>query len=134
MSGVDWYTHRDSNPDFRLRQADYNDSHPGVSWVYPEFKGYFSNINWLELETAEGALAAATDQKGLFLRLYAPRDGQSPRNSAIPPFNGDLSFLHAIPATGTKFKVAGALGPESKKTKANGRFEISLYFFADIPD
>ncbi len=119
---------------FGLWQVDYNDSYPGVSWVYPEFKGYFSNINWLELETVEGALAVATDQQGLFLRLYAPRDGQSPRKTAIPHFNGDLSFLHAIPATGTKFKVAGVLGPESQKTKANGRFEISLYFFADIPD
>ena len=114
---------------FGLWQIDYNDSHPGVSWVYPEFKGYFSNLNWLELDTVEGALAVATDQQDLFFRLYAPREGQNPRSTAIPPFSGDLSFLHAIPATGTKFKAAIDLGPESQKTKANGKFEISIYFF-----
>lgn len=116
---------------FGLWKLAYNDTQPGVSWTYPEFKGYFSDVNWLELHTLEGTLATATDQEGLFVRLYAPREGPSPKSTETPSFEGDVAFLHAIPPIGTKFKPANERGPEGERTKATGQFTISLYFFAN---
>ena len=99
--------------------------------LIPAFKGYFSDVNWLQLKTQEEILAVATDQPGLFMRLFDPGDGPSHKSTKLPTFKGDLSFLHAIPAIGTKFIKSKDLGPESQKTTSNGTFEISLFFFFD---
>jgi hypothetical protein len=114
---------------FDVWQCDYNDTEQGRSWDYPEFKGYFSNINWLALDTLEGIITIATDTPGLFLRLYTPRSGREPKNTAVTFPAGDISFLHAVGPIGTKFHPAKNLGPESRKTIAKGIYKITLYFF-----
>src|SRR4030095_13027202 len=53
----------------------YNDSTPGESWVYPEFKGYFSDWRWATLESKVGSLTIATASSGSFLGLFKPKDG-----------------------------------------------------------
>ncbi|WP_179850902.1 hypothetical protein [Streptomyces sp. TLI_55] len=46
-----------------------------------------------------------------------------------PPFpKGDLSFLDAIPAIGTKFDPPAALGPSGAPTTATGDYARTLYF------
>ena len=43
-------------------QTDYNDPIPGESWEYPEFKGYFSNVKWMQIETTEGKIGIEPSQ------------------------------------------------------------------------
>ena len=48
-------------------QNAYNNTTPGESWVYPEFKGYFRGWRWARFETTEGPLIAANGGAGGFL-------------------------------------------------------------------
>ena len=41
-------------PQYGYYETAYNDPIPGESWQYPEFKGYFANIDWMQIETDEG--------------------------------------------------------------------------------
>ncbi|MFO7937612.1 MAG: glycoside hydrolase family 2 TIM barrel-domain containing protein [Kiritimatiellia bacterium] len=116
-------------PQFGLWELAYNNSVPGHIRDYPAFKGYFANINWLELKTREGPFTVVASQPHLFMRLFDPGDGPKPAKTGLPSFEGDLSFLHAIPAIGTKFIRSRDLGPESRKAEADGEYEISLCFF-----
>jgi len=109
-------------------QCYYNDTTPGESWQYPEFKGYYANMHWVVFQTRNGPITVATDTENLFFRVYTPRNGEDPRYTAVPFPRGDISFLHAIPPIGTKFKRAEEYGPESQKNKADGIYEGNLYF------
>ncbi len=64
----------------------------------------------------------------LFLRLFTPRWGPDPRSATAPFPAGDISFLDAIPAIGTKFDQAANLGPESQRSVATGEYRRTLYF------
>ena len=116
-------------PQFGLWNLSHNSSVPGHIREYPAFKGYFANVNWLQLKTREGAFAVASSQPDLFMRLFDPGDGPNPAKTKLPTFKGDISFLYAIPAIGTKFMRSKDLGPESQKAKADGEFRITLCFF-----
>ncbi|MFC1739702.1 glycoside hydrolase family 2 TIM barrel-domain containing protein [Planctomycetota bacterium] len=106
----------------------YNDTTPGKSWDYPEFKGYFANLHWVRLETTEGSITAVTDTENLFFRVLTPKNGDEPLKSVMrfPP--GNISFLHSIPAVGTKFAPAKSLGPESQQMSASGSYKGTIYF------
>lgn len=110
-------------------QNDYNDNIPGQTWLYPEFKGYYSDLQWLLLQTQQGPITVANDTEDLFFRIYTPQNGSNPRNTAVAFPDGDISFLHAIPPIGTKFKPPDQLGPQSQKNQATGTYEASLYFY-----
>jgi len=119
---------------FGIFGNDYNDTSPGATWTYPAFKGYFSNINWLQLETTQGALTFATDQPNLFARVCDTSSAISYKHTEVTTFTGDISFLHGICAIGTKFKDRLELGPQSQQIEASGEYNISLFFFADVPN
>ena len=43
-------------------ESDYNDTITGHrGWVYPEFKGGFANVRWLQLETGEGLITVVPE-------------------------------------------------------------------------
>ena len=79
-------------------QNIYNNTHTGYSpIVYPEFKGYFGEIAWMELSTVEGKFYIASPDAGLFVRLfdfYALSSAGTP-HPEIPV--GDISFLDCVP-------------------------------------
>ena len=106
----------------------YNDPIPGQSWAVPEFKGYFAHLYRLGLTTREGKLTVLTDTPDLLARIHSPHFGPDPMSarSIMPP--GDISFLHAIPAIGTKFRATHQLGPGSQPTKIEGTRQGTLYF------
>ena len=41
---------------------------------------------------------------------------------------GDLSFLHAIPGMGSKFKTPEVSGPSAQPVKASGTYKGTLMF------
>ncbi len=102
----------------------YNDAITGERWEYPEFKGYYANFYGARIQTGEGGFTMLSASDNLFFRMLTPtRPKAANNNNTVPVFpSGGLSFLHDIPAIGTKFQKAEVLGPQSQKalTEANG--------------
>lgn len=127
------YKNRLAGTELDVFDVAYNDPLPGASWKYPEFKGYFADWRWLRLITTQGVITIATPTENLFHRLYTPRLGTDPgsiesRRVAVPYPEGDISFLHAIPPIGNKFHEPEKTGPQGQPTRANGKYEATLYF------
>ena len=109
---------------FGLHQANYSRSTPGVTYEYPEFEGFFGSWDWLELRTREAKIVV--DNVGVpFFGLYRPTPGEKPILE-LPDL--DLTFLHAIPAIGTKFALPDVLGPQSQPTQFTGLIQGELKF------
>ena len=120
-------------------QNFYNNTHTGYSpIVYPEFKGYYGDISWMELSTVEGKLYIATPDTGLFVRLfdfYALSDAAKP-HPEIPV--GNISFLDFIPPIGTKLAMGlttntKVYGPQSELNHVSGNKKHTLYFYFGMP-
>ena len=89
---------------FGLWENGYNDVIPGESWDYPEFKGFFSSVRWMELAMKDGTvLRMDLVEPSRAVGVFAPRDGVShnKRQLYTMPVLG-LSVLDVIPAVGNK--------------------------------
>lgn len=117
----------------------YNNMHTGYSpVVYPEFKGYYGEVSWMELSTVEGKLYIASHDSGLFVRLF-DFYGLS---SAAKPFPelpvGNISFLDCIPPMGTKLATGlttntKVYGPQSELNHVSGTKTRTLFFYFGMP-
>ena len=113
-------------------ENDYNNTITGYSgWNYPEFKGCFSNVRWLQLETTEGLITVVPENIPYVqvLTPEQPPDSLVAKTKVNLPQCG-LGFLHAIPPIGTKFKDAAASGPQSQPNVGQGEYSgrVSFYF------
>lgn len=120
-------------------QNIYNNTHTGYSpVVYPEFKGYYGDVTWMELSTVEGKLYIASPDTGLFVRLfdfYALSSAGNP-HPEIPV--GNISFLDCIPPIGTKLATGlttntRVYGPMSELNHVSGSKKRTLYFYFGLP-
>jgi hypothetical protein len=115
-----------------------NVTHTGnFPWQYPEFKGYYADVAWMEFNTVEGKFLVAAKEENLFVRLFDfyGLSGKIP-HPALPP--GDISFLDHIPPIGTKLALningnTSNLGPSSEPAVANGVIKRTLYFYFGSP-
>ena len=106
------WQNRMEGPQYGLWQNEYNDPIPGESFEYPEFKGYFTNVKWMQLETTEGKIGI--EQMGSKIGVYTPRDGRDHLLYTLPETG--LSILKAIPAVRNKVNtrrkvMTRSLGP-----------------------
>jgi glycosyl hydrolase family 2 len=141
VTGVRWlgrgpyrvWKNRAKGTTFDVWEKGYNTTETGVSWEYPEFKGYHGDLHWALIRSREREFVVATETEGLFLRLFTPRfENAGGASAPFPP--GDLSFLHAIPAIGMKFAAAASQGPQSRREPAAGEFSGTLsFYFGDTP-
>jgi hypothetical protein len=128
------WKNRLKGPEFGIFDKKYNNTITGESWDYPEFKGYYSNLYAVELQTSEVPLTVVSATKDLFLHLFTPGEAKyskvGVRGELNPPFPaGNISFLHAISPIGTKFTKADAEGPQSQKNVFNSEtLKGTLYF------
>lgn len=103
---------------------DYNNTVTGESFnnlIYPEFKGYHGSLYWATLETSESDFTIITETPNLYFHLFTPEAPKVIQGDVSPVFpEGDISFLHEIPAIGTKFKQANQMGPKSIKGQYRG--------------
>ncbi len=119
------YRNRLEGARFDVHQLAFNDPVPGQSFSYPEFKGYFRDWQWLEIEAEGGTLSVENRTNVPYFGLYGPRDGEPPMLSF--PDTG-LALLHVIPAIGNKFDTPDQLGPQSRTPKAAGVHKGSVVF------
>ena len=107
-----------------------NDIQPGESFNFPEFQGVFADLHWARLNTAVGPLTVTSSSPDVYLRVGTPRINH--QNTTVEFPSGDLSFLHAIPAMGSKFITPEKTGPASLPAKATGHYSGTLIFrFSD---
>jgi hypothetical protein len=114
----------------------YNNTITGWrGWVYPEFKGCFADVRWMQLQTAEG-LITAVPSSPVFVQVLTP--DQPPdklvlkAKVSLPP--AGLAFLDAIPPIGDKFHNARDNGPLGQLTTATGDYSGSVsFYFGKLP-
>ena len=119
-------------------QNAYNNTQTGSApWTFPEFKGYYADISWMELNTVEGMFLIASKDTGLYVRLFDfyGLSGVKPF-PALPP--GNLSFLDAIPPLGTKLALnidanTARLGPSGELNTISGTKKRSIWFYFGLP-
>jgi len=100
---------------FGVWDKAFNNTVTGHSeFIYPEFRGYYSDLYWADIRGGQGpGFRVYCHTEDIFLRLLTPGEAPEPRNTSVSHPSGDLSFMHGIPAIGTKFKTADKLGPQS---------------------
>src|SRR5262249_26740387 len=104
--------------------------------IYPEFKGIFSGMRWLQLETAEGPITVINSSAVPFVQVLTP---EFPPTNLVgkafaPVPRCGLGFLQFIPPIGSKFKAPAAMGPQSQPNVADGSYSGSLnFYFGKLP-
>jgi hypothetical protein len=119
------WQNRSQGTAFGLHQANYSRSIPGESYHYPEFEGFFGAWNWLEMASAEATVTVRNAGEVPYFGLYRPTPGDHP---VIELPDLGWTFLHAIPAIGTKFATPDLLGPQSQPSVFTGPIQGELRF------
>ena len=63
-----------SRDEFDVWQKDYNDTITGLSWNYPEFKGFHDKVYWAELATRNLPIKFINHSDDIALRVFTPRE------------------------------------------------------------
>ncbi|PYS72252.1 MAG: glycoside hydrolase family 2 [Acidobacteria bacterium] len=103
----------------------YNDSTPGESWIFPEFKGYFRGLRWARFETTTGPFSVSAESPDSYLGVFKPRDGV---NGLFDLPSIGIAFLDVIPAMRNKFHTTNEIGPQSQARKVSGLVKRNLKF------
>ena len=103
---------------------DYNDTIPGRTWTFPEFKGWFSKWEWMAFTTTEGRFTFINDGGQPYVGVYAPRDGKVNPVLVLPRLG--LGVYQVIPAIGTKQSEPSILGPQGQPQDIAGEVRGSL--------
>lgn len=117
------YNNRMKGVELNIWNKAYNDAITGEEWIYPEFKGYYSLFYGMRLmcPTPFEIYCASED---VTLHLFTPTIQQlynKDINYTFPKYPaGNISFMDAIPAVGTKFGKAENFGPQSQLHRFKG--------------
>ncbi|MDE3067146.1 MAG: glycoside hydrolase family 2 [Verrucomicrobiota bacterium] len=121
---------------FNVWENNYNDTITGWrGWNYPEFKGCFADVRWLQLDTVEGTISVVPENVP-FVQVLTPDfpPANLAGNTAPPVPHAGLAFLEAIPPMGSKFKSAAETGPHGQPNVARGRYSGSVsFYFGKLP-
>jgi hypothetical protein len=120
-----------------------------TEWVYPEFKGYYAGVRWIQLRTSDGPILVTLVDPGLYVQVLkadfpshpkplspttaAARGGSQGATLAANAWTGfpdaGFSILHGIPPMGNKFNIARQLGPKSQQNVVGGVYHGTVRFF-----
>lgn len=115
-------------PQLGVWENDYNDPIPAESFTYPEFKGYFANVQWMTLKTQEGTISICNRTPQNYVGIYQPRDGRDGLLYTFPATG--ISLMKVIPPVRNKVNTTDLIGPSSQAFWADGEYggSISLRF------
>ncbi len=108
-----------------------NDTTPGESWDYPEFKGYFDDWRWAVFETKRVTITVVPETGSGYLGIYRPNEGLIPAHTKLYTPQTGLAFLDAIPPIGTKFSDADQYGPQSQPNPSPGLVRRTVWLRFD---
>ncbi|HEY4324859.1 MAG TPA: glycoside hydrolase family 2 TIM barrel-domain containing protein [Mucilaginibacter sp.] len=102
---------------------------------YPEFKGYYSELYWMKLQTKEQPITIVCNSRDVFMRLFTPTYPKKTYNVAPAFPQGDISFMHGITPIGTKSQKPEKLGASGGKNQyfnydknIEDALSLNLYF------
>jgi hypothetical protein len=102
---------------FGIWQKEYNNTETAESYVYPEFKGYHSNMYWCKFIGKHNSFKVYTENEDLFFRLFTPAWKTDQWHNYEPIFpKGDISFMQGISSIGSKTQrneTTGAMGQKN---------------------
>ncbi|MCF0244872.1 MAG: glycoside hydrolase family 2 [Bacteroidaceae bacterium] len=129
-------------PQYGVWQNDYNDPVPGETFIYPEFKGYFSNVTWMKLGVktsgANGSITIKPNCPAMFeaedlkpaniVGVFQPRDGRDELLYTLPKTG--ISLIQVIPGVRNKVNNTDLNGPSAQPVWANGEYtgEVEIIF------
>ena len=99
-------------------ENDYNDPIPGETFTYPEFKGYFGSVSWMNIRTKEGTISLTNETPDSYIGVYQPRDGRDRLLYTLP--ESGISVLDVIPPVRNKVNSTDLCGPSSQPQWVNG--------------
>ena len=120
------WQNRQEGPQYGYWTTDYNDPVPAESWEYPEFKGYFGDVSWMQLQTTEGRIGITDLDTHDYVGIYQPRDGRDHILFDLPQTG--ISILKAIPAVRNKVNTTDLNGPSAQPHWAKGYHMIGATF------
>jgi len=106
------WQNRLQGPQYGYWETDYNDPVPGESFEYPEFKGYFAQVDWMEIRTSEGRLTLSGLSPEEYVGVCSPRDGRDHILYELPQTG--ISILQVIPAVRNKVNTTDLNGPSAQ--------------------
>ncbi len=106
-------------PQYGLWENDYNDPIPAESFNYPEFKGYFANVKWMNLKTVDGTISIENETPGSYVGVYEPRDGRDHILYKLPKTG--ISIMKVIPPVRNKVNTTDLIGPSSQAKWVDGQ-------------
>lgn len=116
---------------FGVWEKAYNNQVTGESWDYPAFKGNHQNIYWVTVQSRQMPFTVYTENRNLFFQMLKTEDPRGAQNSntTVHYPTGDIGFMNAIQAIGTKFHDAASMGPQGQKNVLlNGNYKGTLWF------
>jgi hypothetical protein len=114
---------------YNVWRTAYNDGVAGQNWIFPEFKGYFADVQWARVFTTEDTLNFVFDDQNVFFRNFTPGFGATPVTATAPFPSSNISFLQGISPMGNKFHAANLTGPQGQKNSINGSFARTVYMY-----
>ena len=115
---------------FGVWETTYNTTETGYKdWIYPEFAGYFANVRWLKLKTAEGTLTMMIPDEKNFVRVGTPHfpPAKLAGKTMVNFSPGNLAVVRDLPPIGTKFHGAAELGPQSTTPLVTAPYQGTIY-------
>ena len=111
-------------PQLGVWENEYNDPIPAESFTYPEFKGYFANVQWMTLKTQEGTISICNRTPQNYVGVYQPRDGRDGLLYTFPATG--ISLMKVIPPVRNKVNTTDLIGPSSQAFWADGAYGGSI--------
>ncbi|MGN6369800.1 MAG: glycoside hydrolase family 2 protein [Phycisphaerae bacterium] len=111
--------------------GDVDELAPGERLVYPEFKGFYADVRWLQLDTGKGPVTILVHQPDTFVQFFTPQFPPTyMRGKTGVNFPGtDISFLRTIPPIGSKFVPPSITGPEAQDGTVVGPQKGAISFY-----
>lgn len=103
---------------YDIWENEYNDPIPGETFTYPEFKGYFANVSWMNIRTREGLISLTNQTPDSYVGVYQPRDGRDRLLYTLP--ESGISVLDVIPPVRNKVNATDLCGPSSQPKWVDG--------------
>ncbi len=115
-------------PQLGIWANDYNDPIPGESFIYPEFKGYFSGVQWMRLNTKVGAITLQPGTDKDYVGVFQPQDGRDELLYTLP--RTGISMMQVIPGVRNKVNTTDLNGPSAQPVWARGTYvgEVTICF------
>lgn len=130
------WKNRTKGVEYGVWEKNYNDTVTGLSWNYPEFKGFHDKVYWAQVETGKSPFTILINDPNLNLRMLTPKqaagENENPMFTKVEFPEGNISFLNGFTPIGTKFDEAAAHGPEGEKNtvpRLGQYYQTEVYFY-----